>query len=188
MKRLTISGLLVMLVSLSGCASPVPEAKTDVLSSHERVDPSPQARGSFSPLHPHYKDRAGVFYDIRYVSPSAEALFKIADIRPDQMRETMRFLRLFVDEWLDAYIEGDGSITSTDVARCVQNLDQRFDGRLDGLQRKQYRIWRDDDTGEYNKLRFLMSGLPRHHEGKPQPSPRAYSRKAADDFTENAQE
>ncbi len=188
MNKLTISVLLALLVSLSGCASPAPEATVGSFSSRQQVEVLPQTEANFSQLNPHYKDRAGVFYDIRYVSPSAEALFKIADIRPDQMRETMRILRLFVDEWLESYVEGNGAISPTEVERCVQRMDKRFDGLLNDLQRKQYRIWRDDSTGEHNKLRFLMSCPPTKEERDAQPFPGAYSRRAADGLTGNAQE
>jgi len=116
-----------------------------------------KAQPNFSSLNPYYKDRAGAYYDIKYVSPSAEALFKIADIRPDQMRQTLRILRQFIDEWLDAYVHGNGSISQSKVESCIRLMDLRFDELLDELQRKQYRIWRADASGDYNKLRFLMT-------------------------------
>jgi len=66
----------------------------------------------------------------------------------------MEILRRFVDEWLGSYVEGNGSISPEEVNMCVQTMDERFDALLDDLQRKQYRIWRDDTAGDHNKLRF----------------------------------
>ena len=160
MNKVIVFGFVATLLAVGGCASPAPKRDGPTISSQQRADFASHAEGSFSQLNPHYKDRAGVFYDIRYVSPSAEALFKIADIRPDQMRKTVEILRLFVDEWLGVYVEGNGSISPEEINMCVRTMDERFDALLDDLQRKQYRIWRDDTTGDHNKLRFLMSCPP----------------------------
>ncbi|WP_372723555.1 hypothetical protein [Novipirellula sp.] len=109
----------------------------------------------FSQNNPFYKQRAGAFYEIKYVGPSAEALFRIAAVRPEQMPGTLDALRAFVYEWLDAYVRGNGAIDPADRNTCVARLDQRFDSLFDsGLQRKLYRVWRDDES---NQLRFLMA-------------------------------
>lgn len=152
-----VLGLLIILAGLCGCASLSTPKRSVSHSGLAAVKPATQANENFSELNPYYKDRAAAFYDIKYVSPSAEALFKIADVRPEQMRKALKILRSFVDEWLDAYVEGNGSITQMEVQKCVERMDSRFDALFDSLQRKQYRIWRDDDTGEFNKLRFLIS-------------------------------
>ena len=108
----------------------------------------------FSQNNPFYKQRAGAFYDIKYVGPSAEALFRIAAVRPEQMPGTLDALRAFVYDWLDAYVRGNGAIDPTDRKTCVAQLEKRFDSLFDSeLQRKLYRTWRDDES---NKLRFLM--------------------------------
>lgn len=170
MNRFIVLCLGTCCLGVAGCTAATPQESAPV----PRCDgPAREAGGQFSKLNPHYKDRAGVFYDIRYVSPSAEALFKIADIRPDQMRRTMEILRRFVDEWLDFYVGGEGAITEAEVARCVRRMDERFDELLDDLQRRQYRIWRDDATGEHNHLRFLMMAHPSvGPEAKVPPSPK----------------
>lgn len=136
----------------------------------QSIKPTVRNERSFSELNPHYKERAGAFYDIKYVSPSAEALFKIADVRPEQMRETLNILRAFVYEWLDAYVEGNGSILEAQVQECIRKMDSRFDALFDDLQRKQYRIWRDDASGKHNQLRFLMSPSGAEEQDNAQPA------------------
>ncbi len=109
----------------------------------------------FSQNNPFYKQRAGAFYEIKYVGPSAESLFRIAAVRPEQMPGTLDALRAFVYDWLDAYVRGNGAIDPADRNTCAARLDQRFDSLFDsGLQRKLYRVWRNDES---NKLRFLMA-------------------------------
>ena len=155
-EQLPALGLFAIVLGASGC---VPHSTQESSSAHVRprsARPSAQGDRRFSELNPHYRDRAGAFYDIKYVSPSAEALFKIADVRPDQMRKTLSILRSFVDDWLIAYVEGNGSITGADVQECVRRMDARFDALFDELQRKQYRLWRDDASGKHNRLRFLI--------------------------------
>lgn len=108
----------------------------------------------FNRLNPFYKQRAGAYYDYTYVAPSAEALIRIAQIRPEQMPGTLDALRAFVYEWLDAYVRGDGSISRVQLETCIARMDERFDLLLDSpVQRKLYGVWRDDDS---NQLRFLM--------------------------------
>ncbi len=108
----------------------------------------------FSRNNPFYKQRAGAFYEIKYVAPSAEALFRIADVRPEQMPGTLDALRAFVYEWLHEYVRGNGAIGRTELANCIARMDERFDSLFDSpLQRKLYRVWRDDES---NQLRFLM--------------------------------
>lgn len=108
----------------------------------------------FSRNNPYYKQRAGAFYEIKYVAPSAESLFKVAHVRPEQMPGTLDALRAFVYEWLDRYTRGNGSVAATERAQCVARLDERFDALFDTpMQRQQYRTWRDSEA---NKLRFLM--------------------------------
>jgi hypothetical protein len=108
----------------------------------------------FNRRDPFYKQRAGAFYEYRYVAPSAEALIRIADIRAEQMPGTLDALRAFVYEWLDAFVRGNGSISRSELEQTIARMDERFDLLLDSpLQRKLYRVWRDDDS---NRLGFLM--------------------------------
>lgn len=108
----------------------------------------------FNRRDPFYKQRAGAFYDTRYVGPSAEALIKIAQVRPEQMPGTLDALRAFVFEWLDTYVRGNGSISRPQLEQTIGRMDERFDLLLDSpLQRKLYRVWKDDDS---NQLGFLM--------------------------------
>ncbi len=123
----------------------------------------------FNRLNPFYKQRAGAFYDYTYVAPSAEALIRIAQIRPEQMPGALDALRAFVYERLDAYVRGNGSISRTELETCIARMDERFDLLLDSpLQRKLYRVWRDDDS---NQLGFLMamSGTTRIATSPPRP-------------------
>jgi len=114
----------------------------------------------FSRNNPFYKQRAGAFYEIKYVAPSAEALFRIADVQPEQMPGTLDALRAFVYDWLDAYVRGNGAIGPTELATCVARLDKRFDSLFDStLQRKLYQVWWDDES---NKLRFLIISRSGH--------------------------
>ncbi|QDU11911.1 hypothetical protein [Gimesia aquarii] len=124
-------------------------------------------KNEFSRNNPFYKQRAGAFYEIKYVAPSAEALFRIANVRPEQMPGTLDALRAFVYDWLDAYVRGNGAIGSNELATCVARLDKRFDLLFDSaLQRKLYRIWRDDEA---NKLRFLIKYRKGHHSATVKP-------------------
>ena len=88
------------------------------------------------------------------VSPSAEALIRIAQIRPEQLPGTLDGLRAFVYEWLDAYVRGNGSIGVAQLESCVARMDERPDLLLDSpRQRELHRLWR---AGEANDLKFLM--------------------------------
>ncbi len=63
-------------------------------------------------------------------------------------------LRAFVYQWLDEYVRGNGAIGATELENCIARMDERFDLLFDSpLQRKLYRVWRDDES---NQLRFLM--------------------------------
>lgn len=170
-ETMKLHGMLAVVVGLAGCTGVSRHDGCPCRSEPAEVRPVAQPAGDFAASNPHYKERAGAFYDITYVSPSAAALFKIAAVRPEQMPKVLTILRSFVDEWLGTYVEGNGSITPVEVADCVGRMDKRFDALFDDLQRRQYRIWRDDATGEHNKLRFLMSAPPAPRAGDPRPSP-----------------
>lgn len=148
MKTLLVS--LVVVLGWSALANgqqpirefPVDRSAVDVDNEFNRRDPF-------------YKQRAGAFYDYKYVAPSAEALIRIAQIRPEQMPGTLDALRAFVYEWLDAYVRGNGGISRVELETCIARMDERFDLLLDSpSQRKLYRAWRQDDS---NQLGFLMS-------------------------------
>ncbi len=59
---------------------------------------------SFANLNPFYKQRAGAFYDTKYVFYSAAQLFDRARIRPEQMIGTLDSMRAFVFDFLDYYV------------------------------------------------------------------------------------
>jgi hypothetical protein len=123
----------------------------------------------FSRNNPFYKQRAGAFYEIEYAAPSAASLIRIADVRPEQMPGTLDALRAFVYDWLDAYVRGNGAIGRTELANCTAKLDERFDLLFDSpLQRKLYRVWRNDES---NQLRFLMASNNAAGETTEQPYP-----------------
>jgi hypothetical protein len=142
--------LVVGLHVLAGCSAPVHQASVDFAPSGS------SASGDFNKDNPHYKERASVFYDLKYVSPSAESLFKIADVRPEQMREAVGILRTFVDERVQLYVEGNGVITGAGILDCVARMDVGFGELFDEQQLAQYRIWRDDTSVSSNTLRFLF--------------------------------
>jgi hypothetical protein len=148
MKTLLVS--LVVVLGWSALANgqqPIREFPVD--RSAVNVD------NEFNRRDPFYQQRAGAFYDDKYVAPSAEALIRIAQIRQEQIPGTRDALRAFVYEWLDAYVRGNGGISRIELETCIARMDERFDLLLDSpIQRKLYRVWRHDDS---NQLGFLMS-------------------------------
>ena len=110
----------------------------------------------FSKLNPDFRDRAGAFYDITYVTPSGKDLFKIADIRPGQMQKTLKNLRLFVEDYMDKYVPGGGFISKEETDVCRKKLNERFRRLLDDEQYKKYLKWSNDQTGSINKMSFIM--------------------------------
>lgn len=164
----TIKTLLVSLVVILGSPT-LANGQQAIREFH--VDRSVvDVDNEFNRRDPFFKQRAGAFYDYKYVAPSAEALIRIAQIRPEQMPGTLDALRAFVYERLDAYVRGNGSISRTELESYIARMDERFDLLLDSpLQRKLYRVWRDDDS---NQLRFLMdmSGTTRTATSPPRPA------------------
>jgi hypothetical protein len=137
------------------CAGWLANAQTGGTVREFPVDRSVvQVDNEFSRLNPLFKQRAGVFYEAKYVGPSAMALIRDAQVEPEQMVGVMDSLRAFVYEYLDAMVRGNGTTSSADHAKCMARLDKRFEDLFPTKkQRALYRVWRDSED---NTLGFLM--------------------------------
>ncbi len=115
-----------------------------------------QARNRFLGSNPGYRERAGAFYEKEYLPHAAVALSRAADQPRFTENEASRVLRLFLYEWLDAYIDGGGAISNTDHARILKKLDERMRSALDDNNAfARYLVWRQSQ-GDNNPLAFLM--------------------------------
>ena len=150
---------IVSVLSLVASARAAEEPKPQVLTFPVNREPV-EVDNSFANRNPFYKQRAGAFYDTKYVSYSAAQLFDLARIRPEQMIGTLDSMRAFVFEYLDYYVRGDGKITEAQRQECVTRMDGRFKTLLDEIQFKVYQIWRDDISGKVNTLAFLIQPSP----------------------------
>ena len=144
---------LLLTLTFTLCGQVLADTQSQIIEFH--VDRSVvDIDNAFSRNNPYYKQRAGAFYEIKYVSPAAESLFKLADVGPEQMSGTLDALRAYVYEFLDAYVRADGTVTAAELAKCLARMDKRFNALFDTrLQRMRYREWRDDGA---NPLGFIM--------------------------------
>ncbi|MCE9519197.1 MAG: hypothetical protein K8R87_06575 [Verrucomicrobia bacterium] len=163
--------LIATVFILDGCGGDADHPKSKILTFPVNREPV-EVENSFAKDNPFYKQRAGAFYDTKYVSYSAAQLFDLARVRPDQMTGTLDSMRAFVYDWLDFYVRGGGKITDDQRQECVSRMDERFKALLDEKQFKLYQKWRDDTSGKLNTLEFLINQGPKT--GLPdEPKPKA---------------
>lgn len=154
-----LAWVIASILCINGLAVGVDESKSPILTFPVNRDPV-AVDNAFAQLNPFYKQRAGSFYDTKYVSFSAAQLFELARIRPEQMPGTLDSLRAFVFDYLDCYVRGDGRISADHQSECVAQMNGRFKALLDDFQYKVYEIWRDDTSGRVNTLHFLIQSTP----------------------------
>lgn len=120
---------------------------------------SPAVDNDFSKSNPDYKQRAGSFYERKYLSGSAEYLFEVCSIEARQHPYVMEILRAYIYEWMDAYIKGDGKVSKEALSPIIHQMDTRLLDLMDERQREQFSTWRYSKTGK-NKLKFIMGDDP----------------------------
>ena len=127
-----------------------------ILSTVHAEEVAGQARTRFLQSNPGYRDRAGTFYEKEYLPHAAGALSRAANQPRLTEKEAARLLRLFLYEWLEAYIDGGGAISTTDHARVLKKLDERMRSALDDNNAfARYLDWRQSQ-GNDNPLAFLI--------------------------------
>ena len=121
---------------------------------------SPAVDNEFTKLNPDYKERAGSFYERKYLPDSAEYLFEVCSIDPKLHPYVMEILRAFIYDWVDAYMRGNGRMSEDVRAPIVTKMEERLLALLDAGQRAQFPAWRYTKTGK-NKLKFIMGDGPK---------------------------
>ena len=61
---------------------------------------SPNVNTALAKANPHYKERAGSFYEVEYLGKSAKNLFKTCDLDSKYRPTVMDILRCFIYDWL----------------------------------------------------------------------------------------
>jgi hypothetical protein len=141
----------VLTVSAGTLIGPLPEVPTFPVNSGP-VD----VENSFTKANPYYKQRAGTFYETEYLGFSAAKLFELLDLDSAKRVGALDILRGFIYEWLDFSVRDNGRITAEHCEEAVKSMNSKFKTLLSPLELKIYQAWRDDGTGEVNKLYFLI--------------------------------
>lgn len=110
----------------------------------------------FTRANPAYKQRAGSFYEITYLAKSTEGLIALATLTDEQKPSAFEILRAFIYDFLDSFARDSGKITNPHRSEVVAVMDARFKQLLSERQFEAYLHWRDDATGQYNTLGFLV--------------------------------
>ena len=115
---------------------------------------SPDVDTALAKANPHYKERAGSFYEVEYLGKSAKNLFEICDLDPKYRPTAMDILRCFIYDWLDHYIRDNGEITTDHKEVVIDKLDERLSQFLTKDQMVSFHQWKIDH--ENNLLNFLF--------------------------------
>ena len=110
----------------------------------------------FTRLNPYYKQRAGTFYETEYLGFSAAKLFKLLDLENRKRVGALDILRGFIYDWLDLDVRDNGRISADHHTEAVTAMNSKFRRLLSPLQYEIYEAWRDDGSGEVNRLHFLI--------------------------------
>src|SRR5262249_9024261 len=104
-----------------------------------------------------YLERAGSFYETEYLPGAAAGLARAVGHPRLPEPAARRLLRHFIDDWLGAYIDGEGAISPADYARVVHRVDAEVRTALwDDEAPARYLVWRTQAPGRSNPLAFLM--------------------------------
>ena len=118
----------------------------------------PKVDNEFSRSNPHYKQRAGSFYERQYLPGTANYLFEVCSVEPNLHPYMMEILRAFIYDWCDAYTRGGGKVNTDTLAHIVRRMDGRILALLDEGQKERYPAWRNTNTGK-NSMRFLIDPI-----------------------------
>jgi hypothetical protein len=112
---------------------------------------------SFARNNPDYAERSGAFYEKEYLEKALEQMAAVVQLTDEQKSAARRTLRIFISDWLESYVRGDGHMSSENLERCLTAMDEKFKGELSQPGYEVYLTWRKDETGGSNALAFLMN-------------------------------
>ncbi len=114
------------------------------------IPPSPP---QFEQWNPGYVQRAGSFYEKKYLDPAARSLAEAARLGWRNRAQVREALRAYIYDWLEVYTQQQGYMTPPALDECLASLDTRMRNVLTVEQFEAYRAWRA--KGQH-ALAFLM--------------------------------
>jgi len=109
----------------------------------------------FNQRNPHFKQRAGAFYEITHIAKAAEQFFAYSKIKNQQKPLSLEILRAFSYDCLDSKVRSNGVLNATDHARHINTMDSRFRKLLNQNQFSSYLIWRNLKDRDQNAFEFF---------------------------------
>jgi hypothetical protein len=115
-------------------------------------------RSRFLNLNPNYAKGAGDFYRRQYLPSAAPAMTSAIDDPIFVEADAQRILNTLIDDFLEKYVDGGGTITRLERFRLIQAMDQSVKGIVkNDAAIARYRKWREDTNRQANALTFLMT-------------------------------
>jgi ABC-type transport system substrate-binding protein len=111
---------------------------------------------AFTKSNPGYVERAGKFYEQKYLPDAARQLAEHAGLTTEEKGVAQELLRKFIYDWLDAYVTDAGKMRPESMEAVLRATDDGFRKRLDAPKFKRYLAWRKNPTGANNALAFLF--------------------------------
>lgn len=113
----------------------------------------PYDASAFRKGNPGYVERAGRFYEEKYLPAALDQLARAASLSRKEKAAAKGHLKVFIHEWLEAFVGHGAEGLGGEIPDILGRLDNRFRGLLDGKRFERYRAWR----GESNALGFLFT-------------------------------